>query len=464
MDVELFEDPFEERKLRVLAECKLAPEVFQEVVPRLEAFMQPFVERLHRCDQGHHARTMIRGLVSDLKNKNVESIAYLHDQDRNCLQHFMGVSKWNDSPLRDELARQIGRDLEDPNGVLVFDPSGFPKSGRESVGVARQWCGRLGKVDNCQVGVYLGYVSSSEHALVDVRLFLPREWTQDKERLKKAGVPGGTKYRTRHELALEMLDRHGPRLPHRWIAGDDEMGRPAWFRRDLRDRGEQYLLAIPCNTLIRDLEVEPPARSEHGRPPMRPWQRVDAWLAKQPASGWTKMDVRDGSKGPLIVEILKRRVAARAEKYRQGPDEVLVVIRYRDRDDERVVKTDYYVSNAAAATSLMEFARVAKAEHRIEECLQRSKSEAGLGDYEVRTWTGWHHHQTLSLIATWFLVTETRRGKKMDARHHAAANPLWHLGDPRTRTRVRSKGANRSRVRTASATQRTGTPVPLEAS
>jgi SRSO17 transposase len=464
MDAECFEDQFEERKLQVIAECKLAPEVFHEVVPRLEAFMQPFVERLNRCDQGAHARTMIRGLVSDLKNKNVESIAYLHDQDRNCLQHFMGVSKWNDALLRDELALQIGRDLGEPDGVLVFDPSSFPKSGRESVGVARQWCGRLGKIENCQVGVYLGYVSSCEHTLVDMRLFLPKEWTQDKKRMKKAGVPAGTKFHTRHELALEMLDRHGQTLPHRWIAGDDEMGRPAWFRRDLRDRGEQYLLAVPCNTLIRDLEVEPPARSQFGRPPMRPWIRVDAWLAKQPASAWTKIDVRDGSKGPLIVEILKRRVGARAENHQQGPEEMLAAIRYRDRDDERVVKTDYYLSNAAAETSLAEFARVAKAEHRIEECLQRGKSEAGLGDYEVRTWTGWHHHQSLSLIATWFLVTETRRGKKMDAGHNATANPRWHLENPRSHFRPRPERLRRGRVRTASATQRTSSPVSLETS
>src|SRR6266480_1002967 len=116
--------------------------------------------------------------------------------------------------------------------LLVFDPSGFPKSGRESVGVARQWCGRLGKVDNCQVAIYLGYVSRKGHTLVDTRLYLPKEWTKDKARLDKAGVPKACRaYRTRHQLALEMLAENGTCLPHRWIAGDDEMGRPSWFRR-----------------------------------------------------------------------------------------------------------------------------------------------------------------------------------------------------------------------------------------
>lgn len=124
------------------------------------------------------------------------------------------------------------------------------------------------------------------------------------------------------------------------------------------------------------------------------------------------MDVRDGSKGPLVIEIVKRRVVGRNHRRQEGHEEVLVVVRYRDRDNRRVVKTDYYLSNASADVELAEFARVAKAEHRIEECIQRAKSEAGLADYEVRHWKGWHHHQTLSLLATWFLVVEARRGKK----------------------------------------------------
>lgn len=391
MDAVFSEREFQARKAALLVECELAPQVFENVAPRLERFMKPFVDSLVRKEQVGHALTFVRGLLSDLDHRNVESIAYRFGQKRLPLQWFIGVSRWDDQPLREELARQIGRDLGDsggdPGGVLVFDPSAFPKSGRESVGVARQWCGRLGKVENCQVAVYLGYVSCREHALVDTRLYLPKEWTKDKARMKKAGVPKGTKYRTRHELALEMLDQHGANLPHRWITGDDEMGRPYWFRRDLQQRGEQYLLAVPSNTLVRDLEVEPPTRKGNGRPPSRPWARVDKWLAAQPVTAWTTLDVRDGAKGPLIVEILKRCVAARTDKRQQAPDEVLVVIRYKDRDEQRVVKTDYYLSNAAPETALAEFARVAKAEHRIEECIQRCKSEAGLADYEVRNWT-----------------------------------------------------------------------------
>lgn len=462
MDADFQEREFQARKAALLEECQLAPQVFEDVAPRLEQFMEPFVASLVRKEQVGHALTFVRGLLSDLDRRNVESIAYRLGQERMPLQWFVGMSKWDDQPLREELTRQIARDLADPGGVLVFDPSAFPKSGRESVGVARQWCGRLGKVDNCQVAVYLGYVSRHEHGLVDTRLYLPREWTNDKARMKKAGVPKGTKYRTRHALALEMLDQHGAKLPHRWIAGDDEMGRPYWFRRDLQQRGEQYLLAVPSNTLIRDLEVEPPTGSGKGRPPARPWVRVDRWLAAQDAAAWTTLDVRDAAKGPLIIECLKRRVAARTDNQQQAPDEVLVAIRYKDRDDQRVVKTDYYLSNASAQTPLLEFAGAAKAEHRIEECIQRCKSEAGLGDYEVRNWVGWQHHQTLSLIATWFLVSETLRGKKMDPGHHPAPNSRRHLADSTPRMQMRFAITHRTRTPTAIATQRAGAPLPLE--
>jgi len=226
-----------------------------------------------------------------------------------------------------------------------------------------------------------------------------------------------------------MLAKNGACLPHRWIAGDDEMGRPYWFRRRLAALGERYLLAVPSNTAMRDVETEPPESSGRGRPPQRPWQRVEAWSQSLGDEAWQRIDVRDGSKGPLVVEVVKRRVVSRTHRRQQGDEEILVVIRYRDRDNQQVVKVDYYLSNAVPETPLWEFVRVAKAEHRIEECLQRSKSEAGLADYEVRNWTGWQHHQTLSLLATWFLVRETDRGKKMDPCDDLAADSSGHCDD-----------------------------------
>jgi hypothetical protein len=180
----------------------------------------------------------------------------------------------------------------------------------------------------------------------------------------------------------------------------------------LRDLGEQYLLAVPCNTYIRDLESKPPAYKGRGQPPKQPFQRVDRWLNALGDKTWTKIDVRDGEKGPLAIEIVTCRVVARTERSCHEPvEELLVVTRFVDQSGK--AKYDYYLSNAPADTSLEELARVVKAEHRIEDCLKRAKSEAGLSDYEVRTWAGWHHHQILSLIALWFLILETRRGKKI---------------------------------------------------
>jgi len=442
---------FESRGEEVLADCQVPPAVFNGMMERLVNFAGPYVQRLCRPEQREHAQTYLQGLLSDLQRKNAEAIAYRHDEDRQGLQTFIGTAPWDHRPLLDELASQVARELGEPDGVLVFDPSAFAKKGKHSVGVARQWCGRLGKKENCQVGVFLGYVSRKEHALVDMRLYLPEEWTKDRQRCKAAGVPREAMcLRTRHELAMEMLDWNSRVLPHAWIAGDDEMGRPAWFRRELAGRGERYLLAVPSNTTIRDLEAEPPAYRGHGRRPKPPFQQMRKWCESLPANAWTRLEVRDGAKGPLEVEIVKRRVVAKIDR-KIGPEETLVVI--RSLDDEKKVKTDYHLSNAPSETPLAEFARVANAEHRIEECIKRAKSEAGMAQYQVRNWLGWHHHITLCLIATWFLLYEARRGKKMDAGDHRATSPPAIRPDSARCLRLRHASSDSPRMRAMAGAQ-----------
>ena len=255
------------RKEELLADSEVGPEAFTDIAQRLEKFAEPFVASLPSPESKVHGHTYLAGLLSDVARKNTESIAYRHDVDRQVLQRFIGYTDWDHEPPLDELTRQVATEIGEADAVIVFDPSAFPKSGTESVGVQRQWCGRLGKTDNCQVGIYMGYVTRTEQVLVDQRLYLPKEWIADKTRRKKCGVPAEIKHQTRHELALEMLERRGKSLPHAWIAGDDEMGRPAWFREKLREIGEQYLLAVPSNTSIRDLEavVPPPTRTGPGR-------------------------------------------------------------------------------------------------------------------------------------------------------------------------------------------------------
>ena len=411
---------FEVRLEELLNDAVMAPELLKGMLGRLEEFVNPFVACLRRVEQRDNAQAYVAGLLSQAKRKNAETIAYLHDQERQGLQKFIGQAPWDHEPLLLELARQVGVALGTPEGVIVFDPSGFAKKGTESVGVQRQWCGRLGKLDNCQVGIYMAYASPKEHALVDVRLYLPKEWAGDKNRRQKCHVPPTVKFLTRHELALQMLDEQGSLLPHAWIAGDDEMGRSSWFRGELRQRHERYLLAVPSNTLVRPSDATPAAYSGRGRRPVVPYQRVEEWCAALPAEAWTKIEVRDAEKGPLIVEVVAARVTARMEGQRQGSEELLFVT--RESSGPKSFKHDYHLSNAPPETPLAELARVQKAEHRVEDCLKRAKSEAGLADYEVRTWPGWYHHQALSLIATWFLTEETRRGKKNRGGDHRASD------------------------------------------
>jgi SRSO17 transposase len=443
------------RKEAMLAECEVAPQVFRGVVERLAKFAKPFADLLTQQAQREHTRDYLAGLLSDLERKNVESIAYRHDQDRKNLQHFIGCAQWDHEPLMMELARQVGEELGEADGVIAFDPSAFPKQGKRSVGVARQWCGRLGKIDNCQVAVYMAYVSRKDHALVNTRLYLPREWARDRKRRKAAGVPTKVRFQTRHEQALEMLDEQGHLLLHAWIAGDDEMGRNAGFRRDLHDRGEQYLLGIPCDTLVRDLEAEPPEYQGRGAVPKVPFGRVDKWRDSVADDAWTRINVRDGEKGPLEVEVAICRVQAKISRRVMKHEETLVVIRCLD--EQGATKYDFYLSNAPGDTPVKEFARVALAAHCIEGAIKRSKSEAGLSDYEVRNWRGWHHHQVLSLIAAWFLVCESHRGKKMDSGNNRAPDPRRLSHAPASGLRMRHTRENRQQQDPSFDPQRTST-------
>jgi SRSO17 transposase len=450
---------FQVRLDELLGDAVVPVSLLRTALPRLEDFLQPFVACLQTRERQTNARRYVQGLLSDLKGKDVESIAYLHDRDRQGLQKFIGQADWDHQPLLTELVRQVAAELGEADGVLVFDPSAFPKKGTASVGVRRQWCGRLGKVDNCQVGIYLGYVSRREHALVDFRLYLPKEWTNRKRRRQEAGVPDAIRFQTRHEQILEMVDERGPELPHAWIAGDDELGRSSWFRQQLRERNECYLLAVPSNTAVRDLTAPDPPYDGHGRHRRVPFTRVDRWCAALPASAWQTVEVRDAEKGPVVVQVAWTLAQARTEGRVSDVAESLVV--FRERQGDGTWKHDYLLSNAALDTPMAEFARVFKAEHRIEECLQRAKGEAGLGDYQVRTWEGWHHHQTLSLLATWFLTQETRRGKNPDPGADGAAS----AGDDRRlaeRTvRVSSIGTHSPQHEPPIETQRTSTSLSL---
>lgn len=451
---------FEARKQEMLAECEVSPEVFEGSLDRLQTFVQPFADMLGQPAQRGHALDYVEGLVSDLERKNIESIAYHHDQDRRNLQHFIGSAEWDHRPLFSELARQAGEQLGEEDAVIVFDPSAFAKQGRQSVGVARQWSGRHGKVDNCQVAVYMAYVSRTDRVLTNTRLYLPEEWTTDRKRMKAAGVPKDIRFQTRHALALEMLDEQAHLLPHAWVAGDDEMGRTSHFRRDLNARNEHYLLAVPGNTAIRDLDAAPPLYGGRGSENKTPFVQAHVWRDSVDEDQWTRITVRDGEKGPLEIEIVACRVQTKIKRRMMDYEEMLVIIRCFD--ETGVTKYDYYLSNAQKDTPLEEFARVAMAAHRVEEAIKRSKSQAGLSDYEVRNWRGWHHHQILSLISTLFLTLETLRGKKTHAGNHRSTDPRGHRDAAAYSPSLRHAIVDSSQQRTPTDTKRIGSILPLQ--
>jgi SRSO17 transposase len=390
----------------LLADAVVTPEEVRGCQDRITTFLQRYLPRFYRAEQRTHATLVIRGLLSGLERKTCEPIAVEAGVHRKPVQNFVGAGGWDDEAVMAELRGHVREVLADPQAILILDPSGFPKSGSESCGVARQWCGRLGKQDNCQLGVFLIYAAPGGYAPLDRRLYLPKEWAADAQRRAKGHVPEGVQFREAWRIAVDLLQRCRTELPHSWVTGDDELGRPAEFRGWLRRHGERYVLDVPCNTNVRDLECRRPPRRRAGRGRKRevPFGRADAWAARQPEARWTRLTVSDGERGPLRVDALAVRVRTKQER-RVGPEERLVVT----RTVEATPRTHYSLSNAGPEVSLSELVRVRFTRHRVEEVFGAAKGEVGLGQYEVRSWVGWHHHMTLSLLAVWFLILERLR-------------------------------------------------------
>ncbi len=422
-----------QRQEELLSDCIVSPEVFTPIVNRLGECVVPYQHALETEAGQRHVDRYLAGLLSHLERKNAEKIATLVDVERQVMQDFIGTASWDHRPLITVLVGQVAERLGEPDGIIAFDPSSFPKRGAHSVGVKRQWCGHRGKVDNCQVGVYMGYVSRHEHAVLDFRLYLPEDWAQDERRRQECHVPPAVQYHTRQEQCVEMLDAWGEHVPHGWVTGDDELGRHTRFRGQLRERGERYVLGVPCTTTMRDLEAPLPEYQGRGRRPKAPWQSVTEWRTSLHPTAWRRFTVRDGEKGPVGIEMVTRRVQTCLERKRTGPEEWLVVTRRLLSDDcvlegksspdateqDGRYRYRYYLTPTSVsevelkAPSLAELARVIKAGLCIEASFKRGKGEVGMDEYQVRTWQGWHHHMALSLISVWFLIGETHRGQQL---------------------------------------------------
>lgn len=363
----------------------------------LAVFADRYKPLMRRSEQGAHLEMYLEGLVSGIERKSVEPIATAHGVYRRPLQHFVGAGGWSDSAVRVQMQKEIVSEIGETSGVLLIDGCSVPKKGTDSVGVARQWCGRLGKVDNCQVGVYVGYSTSKGKALLDGSLYLSEEWVADLDRRELTYVPEEVEFRTRWELADELLKAVAPRVPHSWIVGDDEFGRPSEFRDALGARGEKYLLDVPANTQVKGPPGWPGRKST--------WCSVS--VRKKRRQKWTRVKVRDGEKGPIEVDAFCTPVMT---KRRVGPprEETLLVMKNLTGS-----QTWYRLAPAHTKLDVVALVKIAAHLHHVEELFEIAKGEAGFDHYEVRSWVGWNHHMTVSMLAAWFLELERRRlGKK----------------------------------------------------
>jgi SRSO17 transposase len=401
----------------------MTPADLRQALPLFDAFVERFAPLLRGEARTDRAHAYLRGLLLDNDdNKTAEAIAlkvYADPSQVRSTQVFLSQSPWDDTPLRSELLRWVADQLGSDDGTLIFDESSFPKCGPKSVGVARQYCGATGKIDNCQVAVYVAYAGNGGHTLLDTRLYLPDEWTADPDRCADAGVPEGTIFRTKPQLAFELLLGVREHIRHGWVTFDEVYGRDPVFLGGLEELGERYIGEVPKDTRVwrqRPAVQEPGRGGGRGAPRKKPRvaageaspQTVQEVAASLPATAWRRLAFREGSKGRQYAEFARVRVVAERDDL-PGPDLWLVI----QRGCRQQTELKYYLSNAAPDCSLVRLAGAGHGRWPVEDCFLRGKDELGLGDYEVQGWRGWHHHQTLVLLALWFLVLQQRRlGKK----------------------------------------------------
>ena len=428
----------------LLADATLSAADIHSCADRLYAFAQRYLPRFKRPEHRRHALTILQGKLTHLQRKTTEPIANEAGLKRRPLQLFVGGGGWQDQKVRTELHCHVREELGHADGVFILDNSGFPKKGTDSCGVDRQWCGRLGKIDNCQVGVFLAYATPRGHTLIDSQLYLPQDWAEDANRRLKTAVPVEVVFREKWRIGADLLKRARQHLPGSWVVADDEFGRCSEFRSSLRHGRLRYVVDVPCNTLVRELSERRPPSQPGGKQRLPKFERVDQWLARQPAGRWRTVHVRDGEKGPCTAQVLLATVQTKEEDGRVGGSERLVVI----RSVEKKPQTWYALSNARGQERRAELAGVHGMRHRVEEILEAGNQEVGLGHYEVRSWVGWQHHMTLTMLALWFLQLERLRlGEKKTGSDSAASASDLHGPVARAESeRGEDSGSNQPRA------------------
>lgn len=383
----------------------------------LVTYHQQFQTVFQRREQQRWSLFYLCGQLSNLERKTIEPMVLeLLGTDTNAvraLQHYIGQGTWDATAAIRRCQQLVAHGLGEVDGVMIVDGSGFPKQGAASAGVARQYCGALGKVANCQEGVFGVYVSRRGYSFVDARLYLPEVWFEDahQQRRYTCGLPEKLSFHTEPELALEMVNdlvTHGE-LPFRWVTADEHFGQNPGFLDGVSALGKWYLVEVPVDTRVwlRTPRVEPPGCGPLGRPRTHarvartapPSQAVRDVSAQLSAAQWTRYTIKEGSKGHLVAEF----AFLRATTVRAGlPGPRVWLIFRRSLTHPADVKT--YLSNAPTHCPRAEFVRVSGLRWPIETALEEGKGEAGMDQYETRTWVGWHHHMAHTFMAHLFLT------------------------------------------------------------
>jgi SRSO17 transposase len=355
-----------------------------------------------RREVGASAAAFIDGLLSGISRKTGWLMAEQAGLDRPYrMQSLLGRSSWNADVLRDLVRAEVIGSLGDPRGVLVVDETGFLKKGTHSVGVARQYSGTAGRIENCQIGVFLGYASPLGQALIDRRLYLPDAWAADAARRRQVRVPEPMAFATKPQIACDLIAAAlDAGTPCAWVLADALYGSDSRLRRMLEARRQPYVLAVRSNHMLRMLTATGLLQTD-------PAQLAEAL----PGTAWAAHAAGEGSKGPRLYEWARIALPWTVD---QGFERWLLIRRSRrDRQDRA-----YYLVFAPADTDLAELAGAAGLRWTIEECFQRAKEELGLDHCEARSWHGWHRHMTLCMAALAFLA-----GLSAQLRRVAASKP-----------------------------------------
>jgi SRSO17 transposase len=399
----------------------------EELAPWAEAFAAycaRFDDLFVRCESRAQARKYLRGLVAPLERKTSWQLAEVaHDTTPDRMQRLLYRVPWDADAARDRLEQFVIERFGDPEGIGVLDETGIPKKGTRSVGVAKQYCGAVGKLENCQVATLLTYASPRGHVFLDRRLYLPEAWCWDAERRRRAHVPQTVRFQTKPEQARAMLE-HAWRLgvPMRWVTGDSVYGDSPDLRAAIQAAGRWYVLAL--TGVIRCWLEPPPLEGPQAQTGGRPRravrlakdapkaQTVAAVIAALPKGQWRRLSVGTGTKGPRIYDWARVRVIESRDGF-PGP-QVWLLARRAVSDPTELT---YYFALAPNTVALQQLARIASTRFTVEQVIKEAKSEVGFDRYEVRFWHSWYRHITLSMLAqVWLAEQRLAAGEKNGTR------------------------------------------------